>query len=357
MCLRAIGLACVLVLCGAAPSYGQQRTGPRTLEGLLNSDEPQKPAAAAAEADATDAGPKRPAGTLVRPKDGVKHPDLDKAWTDYDAAVAKVTESIKAAIAKQFDAATAKGDLDAAEKWQVIGEKFEKAGELPTDKEAKTAVSAAVTDCKEAREELTKAYETVVKALTMEQKIAEAKAVREESRALSSDNHTPKPAVNLAKAGTPSANRFKPGNGDVRLAFDGITGDTDNNYTSYWYGGDSRPQPDWLRVGLKRPATIRQLRLLTPIGILRFGNGHEPVDYEVSILNNGKKQRVCRVANARHPNVEPVAGKENVRWIVIDLPKPVIADAVVLTVESTSGNNMGPVIFECEVLGTYEVDE
>lgn len=113
-------------------------------------------------------------------KDGVKHPDLDKAWTDYDAAVAKVTESIKAAIAKQFDAATAKGDLDAAEKWQVIGEKFEKAGELPTDKEAKTAVSAAVADYKKAREELTKVYEAVVKNLTMEKKIAEAKAVRNE---------------------------------------------------------------------------------------------------------------------------------------------------------------------------------
>lgn len=188
MCLRVFGFACVLMLCGVASSFGQQRqTGPRTLEGLLNSDEAQKPAAAAPVTDATDAAPKRPAGTVVRPKDGVQHPDLDKAWADYDAAVAKVTESMKAVIAKQFDAATANGDLDAAEKWQNALEKFEKAGELPTEKETKAAVGAAVTDCNEAREELTKAYETAVKALTMEKKIAEAKAVRNEMLVISTE--------------------------------------------------------------------------------------------------------------------------------------------------------------------------
>lgn len=185
----AIGLTCVLVLCGAAPSYAQQ-TGPRTLEGLLKSDAAQKPVVAAAEAAATDAGPKRPAGTVARLRNGVQHPDLDKAWADYDAAVAKVTEEMRAAINKQFDAATAKGDLDAAEKWQVIGEKFEKAGELPAEKEIKAAVSGALAELKKAGDELTKAYEDVVKALTIEKKIADAKAVRDELR-LTSVGNTP----------------------------------------------------------------------------------------------------------------------------------------------------------------------
>ena len=153
-----------------------QQPGPATLEGLLNSDEAQKPAAAAE----ADAAPNRPAGTVARPKDGVKHPDLEKAWADYDAAVTKAAEGIQASINKQFDAATAKGDLDEAEKWQIALEKFEKAGEVPTEKEAKMAVSAAVADYKKAREELSKAYETVVKSLTIDKKIAEAKAVRGE---------------------------------------------------------------------------------------------------------------------------------------------------------------------------------
>jgi tetratricopeptide (TPR) repeat protein len=143
----------------------------------VNSPEPQ---GTPPVADAADSGPKRPAGTFARPKDGVQHPDLDKAWAEYDAVVAKAAESIKAAISKQFDATTAKGDLDAAEKWQTALENFEKAGEVPAEKEIKSAASSAVADYKKAKEELGKAYESVVKALTMEKKIAEAKVARDE---------------------------------------------------------------------------------------------------------------------------------------------------------------------------------
>ena len=178
MHLRTLSLSFVLLLLGFAACLAQQPTGPATLENLLLPDKAQKPAAAGV-------GPKRFVGSVVRPQDGVKHPDLDKGWAVYDAAAAKAAESIKAAILKQFDAATAKGDLDNAEKWQATLEKFEKTGELPTEKEAKTAVSAAVADYKKAKDELSKAYEAVVTALTMEKKITEAKAVREESRSLS----------------------------------------------------------------------------------------------------------------------------------------------------------------------------
>lgn len=166
-----------------AACLAQPSTGPAALEKAFESDEAQEPAAAAE----ADAGPKPPTGTVTRAKDGVQHPDLDKAWADYDAVVAKVAESIKAAINKQFDAAVAKGDLDAAEKWQVALEKFEQAGELPTDSEIKAGVIAAVADYKKAREKLTKTYEAVVKALTREKKIGDAKVVRNEQNGLQGD--------------------------------------------------------------------------------------------------------------------------------------------------------------------------
>jgi hypothetical protein len=149
----------------------QQPPGAATLETSVSGD----------DSKAKTAGTVRPAGTLVRPRDGVELPDLDKAWTEYDAAVAKVTESIKASIAKQFDAATEKGDLDAAEKWQVIGENFAESGKLPTATETKATVNAAVAEYKKAREDLTEAYEAVVKSLTKQKKIADAKSVRNES--------------------------------------------------------------------------------------------------------------------------------------------------------------------------------
>jgi len=55
-----------------------QQPGPATLEGMLNSEEPHKPDPTG-DADVTGAAPKRPQGTVARPKDGVQHPDLGKA--------------------------------------------------------------------------------------------------------------------------------------------------------------------------------------------------------------------------------------------------------------------------------------
>ena len=185
--------ACTVVLAVAFPCFAQAQSGSATLEDLVNADE-AKGTDAVPEAEAADSAPNRPAGTVARPKEGVQHPDLDKAWAEYDAAFAKAAEGIRAAITKQFDAATAKGDFDAAEKWQTALEKFEKAGEVPSEKEITSAVSSAVADYKKAKEELSKAYESVVKALTMEKKIAEAKAVRGESLAITNNERpTPRP--------------------------------------------------------------------------------------------------------------------------------------------------------------------
>lgn len=169
----------------SASCHAQQANGEATLEGRLNSDEAQKPAASAAAAAAEpDAGPKRPFGVAARPGDGVQHPDLDKAWAYYEEAVGKVTEEVRAALAKLFDAAAAKGDLDAAEKWQKALEEFEQLGKLPTESEAKAAVSRAAADYKKASDELAKAYDVVVKALTMGKRIADAKVVRDEAIAV-----------------------------------------------------------------------------------------------------------------------------------------------------------------------------
>ena len=118
MRLRTLSLSFVLLRLGFAACLAQQPTGPATLENLLHSDKARKPTAAL-KGDAADVGPKRFVGTVVRPQDGVKHPDLDKVWSVYHAVVARAAESIKPDIAKLFDAATAKGDLDAAEKWQA----------------------------------------------------------------------------------------------------------------------------------------------------------------------------------------------------------------------------------------------
>jgi hypothetical protein len=195
-------LACLAVitssLCwNSAACVAQQGSGPATLESLVNAGDAQE-APTTPEAEASDSGPNRPAGTVTRPKDGVQHPDLNDAWAEYDETVAKAAESIKAAITKQFDAAAAEGDLDAAEKWQAVLEKFEKTGDVPVDAEAKATVSVAAANYKKAKEELIKAYEAVVKALTMEKNIADAKAVRDEARAIMASSKALSKAVAAA---------------------------------------------------------------------------------------------------------------------------------------------------------------
>lgn len=164
-------------------SVAQQPTGPATLENAVTPAEVPK-RRSASEARTGDAGAVRPAGMLSRPKDGAQHADLDKAWADYDAAMLKAVEGIKSAIAKQFDAATAKGDLDTAEKWQAALEKFEQAGECPSANETKAAVSSALIESKKAEGNLFKAYEAVVKTFTKEKKIAEARKAKDESAAM-----------------------------------------------------------------------------------------------------------------------------------------------------------------------------
>jgi hypothetical protein len=182
----------MLLLVVAFPCWAQNPPGPRTLERRLQSDDAQgTPAASGAEA--ANAGPMRPAGIATRPDKGVQHPDLDKAWAKYSAIVSNAAEEIRAAISKQFDAATAKGNLDAAEKWQAALAKFEKTGEMPTANETKAAVNAALADYKKATEDLSKEYEAVIKDLTMAKRIKEAKVARDECETFRPKGLPPKP--------------------------------------------------------------------------------------------------------------------------------------------------------------------
>lgn len=140
----------------------------------------QEPPAVPAATKASAVGPMRDAVAVTRPKKGLQHPDLDKAWADYETSVKKASASIRAAITKQLKAATAKGDLAAVEKWQVISQKLEAAGEVPTPTEGKNALNTALADYTKAKEELSQAYDAVMKALTRQNKIGDAKIVRDE---------------------------------------------------------------------------------------------------------------------------------------------------------------------------------
>jgi hypothetical protein len=178
-----LGISFALLLSGLVPCIGQQPSGPPTLENLVQSDEVDD-ATNAADAEGT---PARPAGTLARPKEGVQHRDLDKAWAEYDAAVAKAAEGIRAAITKQFDRAAEDGKLELAEKWQAIGAAFEKEGALPKEKETEKEVKNASEAFARASESLKKAYEQAKKTLTMDKKLAEARAAWDEWTGLAAE--------------------------------------------------------------------------------------------------------------------------------------------------------------------------
>lgn len=183
-CLR-FAFAGVLVTCSVIPCIAQSPTSPRTLETLLKEDEEPEPL----QPETNTAKQPKPKmqGTYVRPDDAVQHPDLDKVWGTYDSAVTQANTAIAQALTQLFDAAADKGDLDAADKWQAQRQRFEAEGDLPDEKETQAAVKTAVQGLKVANEQLSKAYDVVVKSLTKDKKIAEAKAVRDEWRALEAD--------------------------------------------------------------------------------------------------------------------------------------------------------------------------
>ncbi len=165
----------------------------------------------------------RPAGTLTRHAQGVKHPDLDEAWTAYDSKVTESFEVLRNFISLRVDAASSTGDLEQAEKWIAAMEAWNNAGVFPAEVSApakpnprpakpgqKEAIDFEheVTQIKkrlnEAAKELQAAYDAVIKTLTMQKQFAEARRVKDELDKLSAELTTGKqpgrPAVVVIEA-------------------------------------------------------------------------------------------------------------------------------------------------------------
>jgi hypothetical protein len=172
-------LAVVSLIGGASAScFAQRPLGPPTFEALVNGESESR-----AAPDAAAASSQR-RGVLARPTDRAHHADLDKAWEDYEAAVAQITKNVEAAIQRQFDASAAKGDLDAAEVSQKALDDFTKRGMLPAGEASKAVVDKARTALAKAQQDLGEGYAAVIKALTINKDITLAKAVRDEWRLL-----------------------------------------------------------------------------------------------------------------------------------------------------------------------------
>ena len=155
--------------------------------------------------------------------------------------------------------------------------------------------------------------------------------------------------TNVARDANVEVNRSSPGNGLPAKVNDGVTNDVDQP-ASYWYAGDWNPQPDWIRLRFDKPTRIRSIKILAPMGTVRFGAGHAPLDYEIIGLSGGQEHALASVKNGEHPKTEtgPIPGVE---WIVVDITDPKVLDGVQLTCRRTSGENYGPVIFEMQALG------
>ena len=122
----------VFVVSVGSSVLAQNRSGPPTLENLLNGDN----SGATAKAENSPAAEDEeksvpPTGTYVRPKNGLGDPELDKAWADYNAAVEKASETLREAIQKRMKAERDAGKIDAAKKYKTMLELLDKQGTLP----------------------------------------------------------------------------------------------------------------------------------------------------------------------------------------------------------------------------------
>ncbi len=154
---------------------------------------------------------------------------------------------------------------------------------------------------------------------------------------------------NVARDANVEVTRSSPGNGLPARVNDGVTNDVDQP-ASYWYAGEWKPQPDWILLRFDKPVRIRSIRILAPMGTVRFGVGHAPLDYEIIGLSGGQEIALASVKNGEHPKTEP-GPTAGVEWIVVELTAPKVLDGVQLTCRRTSGENYGPVIFEIQALG------
>ena len=152
-------------------------------------------------------------GAVARPKDGVQHPDLDAAWTEYDKQIETAAKAIEQAIERELSKAAEAGDLDAALKWKTAGEQFKKAGRIPegmegTKPQGRPKPRPTKQDPSqqslvvEAQGRLEKVYEAVEKELVKSLDLEKAKQVRSERESLApvGGNSAPAPLMVVIEA-------------------------------------------------------------------------------------------------------------------------------------------------------------
>lgn len=179
---------------------GQSPLGPRTLDNLLREEEPPVRPTTPVEASGREEPkpqPVRPSGTHVRPKDGSKDPELDKAWIAYDAAIKTATAELRGKITEKYMAARNVAKIDDVTRYNELLEDLDKKGRLPTDdKSMATALTATRNAYDDAARDLDKAYKSVVERLLKDTDIdaSVAKAVEQERQQLSTQA-IPRPQI------------------------------------------------------------------------------------------------------------------------------------------------------------------
>jgi hypothetical protein len=153
--------------------------------------------------------------------------------------------------------------------------------------------------------------------------------------------------VNLAKNCQVVVNQQSGGNGAASRAVDGSYAVADGDY---WFPGSRAPAPDHLKVQLQKLSRIQAIRMLIPIGTKRFGDGHEPLDYQIVVEKDNKRSIVATIRNGNHPHAAR-NGTTSTQFVIIKLRQPVDAEKVDFVCYRTSGRNYAPVVFEFEVIG------
>ena len=132
--------------------------------------------------------------------------DYDTMWADYEEAIKKATDSVKAALDKQIAKATDEGELELVEAWDGMKKQFAESGKLEWDTSPKAplewkkkypkipyprdmneAVRSASSGVASARAKLEEGYAQLVKSYTKAKNISRAMAMRDEGSATAAD--------------------------------------------------------------------------------------------------------------------------------------------------------------------------
>lgn len=149
--------------CSGSTVLGQPPERP-TLENLLRDDERPK----AVDTSSVKPNPQfaYPSGTLQRPMNGSKDPDLDKAWAAYDAAIKNATALLRQKIDQKFVAARIANDAGEANHFSRILDDLQQKGKLPIGEESlKDDAAATSKNYDNAFTELQSAYKAVEKKI------------------------------------------------------------------------------------------------------------------------------------------------------------------------------------------------